>query len=671
MKTFRRPNKQLVKEFEPLLKKDFPRMLKRTVPLMFGHLVRITCSRSGFGGSNKEEVKRCFEEFASGYVRKMYSRIESSSDRKEKGLLLAAIYNIRFGGQSKILKDLIWGKTGDKDDTQLRVSAVHTAGWEAIILGNGLDFLLPIFADRSLDHELRISALELLLHTRPSASEIANVVATLYREPNYEVVNYAFTLFQRWAESLDPCERETGQIVKYFLKYLKQYSGYEADYGFGVSKTFERQFYKWKYGYGGAYTYYVVGSQKSFAPISFGAVMSSTMMNNAKSYFMGVHFRVEGLAKGIIKKIKTTDPGTWKLDDLKNILYGDMAIRERPDQPIRVQVTVTLKNVIVFHRFYDDDSAKPDGHIMQFVEQFKGLGDTYKINHQRALQLGGIIYEQPTPVGVPMATVSSITSLSSIRATVKRGSSRGLLYRDIEYDVHGFTQAMRATLIRHPMNKVTYGILNDRIYQVHKPGKIVAGVNVLKRELKLSISRPEYEHPYKIFMHSQTSVLARGNNVKGEYSDLKKNCPSCENRVIISKGPEYIKDRTIIDRESSKYGYAIKAEYFNCEMDIRRKNTFKHVFGAFLPYNKNPKTVANSIMMGIRQIRAFFIYFPKNEQCGAMLRYSQSQTNPTTAIELRITGGGEPNGEKFFFKGKKITLKALLKAKGTEDRSYR
>ena len=57
------------------------------------------------------------------------------------------------------------------------------------------------------------------------------------------------------------------------------------------------------------------------------------------------------------------------------------------------------------------------------------LGETYNINHQRAAQLGALVYEQPTMVGLPMASIISLTMVGDITATVKRGNHRGLLYR--------------------------------------------------------------------------------------------------------------------------------------------------------------------------------------------------------------------------------------------------
>lgn len=107
-------------------------------------------------------------------------------------------------------------------------------------------------------------------------------------------------------------------------------------------------------------------------------------------------------------------------------------------------------------------------------------------------------------------------------------------------------------------------------------------------------------------------------------------------------------------------------------MDISRGNTIKHLIGAFMPYNKSPKTLYNSIMMGFQQIRAFVYYFPKNEQCGSTLRFSQSKTNPVREIEILIRGKVDQNGERLFFRGRKWFIKALIKAKGEPaDRSYR
>merc|ERR1712241_2303 len=118
----------------------------------------------------------------------------------------------------------------------------------------------------------------------------------------------------------------------------------------------------------------------------------------------------------------------------------------------------------VVHRQYDDSDAEEGGKLKTFFSEFKDLGDQYNINYGRAINLASALYEQPSNLGVPMAFMASMTAVGSIHAKVKRGSSRGLLYRDIEYDINAFAQANRIAAI--PMQKATYGIVNDRIFHL-------------------------------------------------------------------------------------------------------------------------------------------------------------------------------------------------------------
>lgn len=166
--------------------------------------------------------------------------------------------------------------------------------------------------------------------------------------------------------------------------------------------------------------------------------------------------RIEGLSKGILRKFRKVDPETWKTSDLQKVLSGDMGIRERPDQKVNVQVTIRVKGTIVVHRQYDDSDSQDGGKLKTFFSEFQDLGDQYSVNYARAINLASALYEQPSNLGIPMAFMASMTAVGNIHAKIKRGSSRGLLYRDIEYDIMGFAQANRIAAI--PM-KVPMSIL--------------------------------------------------------------------------------------------------------------------------------------------------------------------------------------------------------------------
>jgi hypothetical protein len=666
----RRPNTQLVQEYEKLLTftgQGSERFVEMAIPLAFGHLVKTTCMRAG----DYPAIRECFGSFASKYVSKFWNDYKSATTREEKALALSVLQNIKFGGIAEKLKPLIYGQL-EGETSEMRSHAIWAAGWDAAITGNGIKYFMPIFADKSIDHEIRLSAVAMVFYSRPSSTDISTIMAILKTEKDYEVVNYVFTLMEKFANSINPCEQKTGETVKYFLKYLKQFSEYETDWGFGVSKTFQRQFHKAKFGYTGTYSFYSIGSHKSTTPLCMGMGISTNLFHTYENNMLGIHLRVEGLAKGLIRKFKTMDPSVWKTADLESILSSEMNIRERPDQPVRVAVMFMLKGTVVFHRLYDETSTKEGGKITQFIESLTGLDETYTINHQRVFQVGTLLYEQPTDIGIPMAYINGITTMADIKATVKRGILRGLIYRNVDYDVHFFTQGVNIMMVQNPARKVSYGIVQDRIYHAHFPRKLVLGLNPSRKELKISIERPAYNDPTLLMMHSQTAVIARGNNVAGTVKDLKQNCPSCESRVIVSKGPDAAVRRVFINRDNEKMGYNVQGEYFDCELDVSRSTTIGRAIAAFTPYNKNPKTLWTSIAMGVRQIRAFFIYFPKAEKCGALFRFSQSINNPVKEIEISLRAQADANGERMFFRGRKWMIRAVVKAIGdTATRSYR
>jgi len=346
------------------------------------------------------------------------------------------------------------------------------------------------------------------------------------------------------------------------------------------------------------------------------------------------------------------DPSAWKLSVLSNILKNDMNIRERPSQPVRVGYLVMLKGSIAFQGSFDDTDADEGGKLQEFLENMKAVGKN--INHQRLLNAIQVVVEQPTDMGVPAVYSTSLSGLFSVKAGGEMKQRRGMFILEGNYELNLFMQAQTKLMIETP--KASYGIGQDRVYHIHVPRKIVAGANPVKREVSISISRPELNDPALLLMHSQTSVQKV---VKGEV----------EKSALVSLGQP--KNRIIRDNDSSKWGYYFKGEYFDCEADAARSVTVPKLLGAFMPYNKNPRTPATSILMGFRQISSFMVLYPKAEKCGMFFRWSQSTVNPVKKIEVTLKGGKKPNGERMFLRGGKLTVSATLKAVGASVRAYK
>eukprot|EP00091_Calanus_sinicus_P001476 TRINITY_DN11467_c0_g1_i1.p1 TRINITY_DN11467_c0_g1~~TRINITY_DN11467_c0_g1_i1.p1 ORF type:complete len:184 (-),score=38.44 TRINITY_DN11467_c0_g1_i1:41-592(-) len=160
----------------------------------------------------------------------------------------------------------------------------------------------------------------------------------------------------------------------------------------------------------------------------------------------------------------------------------------KPDQPIKVEFQILLKDVVILHRMFDEKAAEKGGELKEFISSLQGSGNQYSLNYQRALQWGSAIYEQPTESGLPMAYASGLTTLASLEATVKRGLSRGVIFRDIDYDIHLNSQATTLMTFFVPTKRISYGIVQDRVYTAHSPDTFIIGVNIARRNLRLQIN---------------------------------------------------------------------------------------------------------------------------------------------------------------------------------------
>jgi len=366
------------------------------------------------------------------------------------------------------------------------------------------------------------------------------------------------------------------------------------------------------------------------------------------------------LAKGLIRKFKTMDPSAFKTADLIDIMKNQMNIFARPEQPVRVGYAIVLKGTVAFGGSIEIDDASQGGKMEELMSTFKGLGKS--INHQRILNPASLLVEQPTDMGFPAFYAASMHGLFSLKAQAERKQSQGMLYMEAKYDAHLFIQARNMMMVQVVGQKKMYGIVQDRVYHMHAPRELTAGVNPLRKEIKLSVSRPERDHPNMFMMHAETAVLAQSVAVP-DMQSVK--------RVVVSRGQDAARTRTVFSVDNSKLGLAAKFEYFDCEMDIDKSNTVGRSLYAFMPFNKYPRTPYNSIVMGMRQVSSFLLLFPRAEKCGIYAAYSQSSENPVRKVELSVRGNSEAKGEKLFLRGSKVSVKALLKAIGDTTRAYR
>jgi hypothetical protein len=352
-----RPTQKLVEEFKELMEFDGGDFVKMAAPLAYSILVRRTCERFQDADSD------CEDQLIKPAVEEAFAEFENVDivDIKELIKYMSLFTNFRWGGVHEILKPIMFGETDHKDLYSIRAKAIDAAA--PGIIKNGLEeeFFLPLIMDEYENHEVRIMAFNYLMMGHPSKTTFIKIVTDMYWERDYEVFNYIYTSFEKFATAQkQPCDHRTQELARYFLKYWKEHMWLRPKYTFGISKTYSRSFKDEKFGYGANFEYHTIGSHKASSPIAVFSEIKGTQFQGHEMQIFGFYVRVQGLGARVIKLFKDFDFFSKKenlnTDALKEILFEQMNIKEKSDEPLKLEIVLQMKNDIIFQQYWDEES---------------------------------------------------------------------------------------------------------------------------------------------------------------------------------------------------------------------------------------------------------------------------------------------------------------------------
>ena len=678
----RQPNKDLVKLYEDLL--DFSEcctdtFTKMAIPLAFSHLVRRTCElttphpyQKEVNANNKyaQEKRDCIDQLLNPYADRFFKKFESyqNEDHDELDHYMMVLYNLRWGKVYELLKPVAFGETKHKNNFAIRAQTIFAIASGAQEEGLVRETFMPIFLDSNENHEVRTAAFMVLVNGHVDSTMMSKITKAMIVERDSEVFNYVYTAFEKFAENWnEPCGTSLKEYATYFLKYWKQHMWMRPSYSFGISKTYGKVFTKEKYGYSGSVEVHTTGSHKSTTPLSIMFDIRAQHFGHHTMQVFGGYIRIQGLAKQLLEKVRQMtifNPQQWKVDELKSILFNEMKIRERPDEPVNVDLILMFKDNVVFQRHYDELSVGPGGSLYQFFMDFVSLGQEYNINSQRGLMWGSILYEQPTELGVPLNFMAGYTTLASLQAKVTRGQDSGALLRTLDYKLQTHSQALHSLSVFNPANKNVFYISQDRAYNLRFRNKLTGVLNLAKSQMRLTWERPEFGEPMTFWMHSQTRLSTRSDKLGNQQTELATSCPTCLSDYVLTKGPAYKQERYFANTDNEEWGFHLEGKYFDCEAEEAKSygQMFNVALEAFNPWTKQPHDLLTTVLMGVRQVQYFLLYYPKVESCGVGLAFSQSKYSPVDTVDITLTGQVKTihtpnkvtNGKKFNLDGEII-----------------
>jgi len=666
----RKPNKNLVEQWEGLLENEFAggKFSQMAAYMSFSHLVRRTCelaapqSYQKVDNDNNRFAQRkteCLEELLNPMIEKYFEEFLTieKDQMNELNKYISMFANFKWGKASELLFPIINGEDEESYPVSVRVNAMFAVYENVIENGEEIQYFLPLVLNTVEDPEIRITAFKYLMKGNPDASTFVKIFTNMLHEPCFEVFNYIYTSFEKMAYSWDiePCCKNQQKFARYYLKYWKEYMWVRPKYAFGMSKTFSRTFAQEKYGYSGSLEYSTIGHPDSPTPHVYEVEARSQQFEGHTMQLFGIKIRVKGLAEKIHKKFLEMYFENRSFDDLRDILFEQMGMQERRKKEFRFELTVSLKDTQIFQQSFNEDS------FVEFFEYLTSFRENFSFKRQLAFTMGSVLYEQPSDIGFPVAYYAGMTSTLNVNLNVNKGENanyvsddeNSLFFRILNYKLSYNGQVMSGMRVFH-QDKTSFSITQDNVYKHQASQWTKVAFNKPKKNLRIVFERPDYRKPASFVMHSQTSVTITTNKLGDVPTDLVKTCPTCQNELVLTRGDDHKTGRYFINQDSEEWGARIAGKYFDCELPeaSSQGEMFKILSEAFFQ-NKEPKDPITTLVMGFQQINAFLTFFPKVESCGLNFIWSQSKYHPVTQTEISLTGNIQDmqNGRRYSLSG--------------------
>ena len=628
------PVKALVEEFFKLVKSDLPHhqlpFTKSAIDLSYAHMVKKTCM-------DTMVQEKCFNDL---HTHEFIKRFEALSvdDHANLQHYMYVFYNLHGSDvlENK-LREVIFNVSPKKYDSALRTQAIFALASKALSKGAEVKYFLPIFLSRIESHEVRIAAFDILMSGKPTATVFNKIMTYMIYETDYEVFNYVYTAFEKYAtHNHEPCGQGRHAFAKYFIKYWKQHMWQKPKYSLGVSKTFSNVFTEQKYGYSGSMDVHTIGSYKTASPLSIMVDMSSQRFQSFNMQVFGTFIRMEGVAEKVVDKIKDfVFNGKFDFQKLKELLFTNMNIRQRPNVPAKVDFVVMMRNNVVFeYHLMDTEIMSVMNNLNKYFNKLTTIHDVFNFNKHFGLTWDMFLYEQPTDFGVPMAYVSGATSIAGFVGEARKDSG---LQGNIDFRLDLNTDNTDMMMVVHPDQKIRFTIQQKRTFKHQVRSGLTAGLDLSTKKLMVAVKIPEAETPFSVLGHSHTFLYTSDNKIAGDQIFLKKSCPTCLMKQIVSKKDEFRRNGDLLKSEFHEighlYGVELSGKLFDCEMSehFSPGHRFLSLLKPFSPLSTDTRSIFH-FFGGIRQVHSYLFFFPHIESCGANFLISKSVVEPVDEL---------------------------------------
>jgi hypothetical protein len=615
----RNPTENLLKELEGLVKDDLPKPNARIIEFAFASLLGRACKKTDCTKSG----------LLTKWVKKWSDKIDSSATWDEKTQAIIALRNINHVKSAEKLLVVVQDKNQERS---LRSAAM--SGLTPLIKTDPAVFkkkVLPIFFDRQEDSELRNGAVKWTLVAAPEESIFQEVAIYMWMEKDPEVKNFVKTLYKGLSGTTRPCLKHSGSWAKTAMQMLGPYEVKGKYSGSYVSDYHDSQ-----YNFGHMTVVNVQKNGHSIVPRTVYIGFSGQTAGYSSKY-LSVFLRLEGLGKTVASRIMSMTTGVIDFDDITEV-FNKIGVENREIDPLRIEIAVLLHNRVVAYHSADQKSITTIPQLMKKLGEMKSA--SYDKELVRMMLIGGITTERPNEMGIPVSTVSAVTSVAGIHAKVGSDKVGTAMSRNYEVRLNLNMHALSAVNNHLTPFGTAHSVEAVRTLRIRVPRKVSLGLDIKQQSINFVVSAPHEDDPMMAQIHA-TAVTAVHSDAPASMKDneivdlLHQTCPACKGLVMISKGEKYREERKLGSgyKYKSMEGISAGVKYYDCEKIHSRIHVLKQLRKFFGPENKNlggrfgrPLTLAR---LGFRYMLQTLFLSPSTETCGMKAWYKQDTTAPS------------------------------------------
>lgn len=554
--SIRNPSEQIVEQLLTLSKEDAVArspILKQSVLLTTGAVLNGLCGEQRDRLAREVSFERkhnmCPRQTKEKYSKILEELFERASNRYEKVLVLKTMANAGYDmlvfPLEKIIKD-------QREEPTIRVEAIEALR-QLPMPRKIQSILMPIYKNKQIQPEIRVSAFNQIMKTLPERSIIDQVAQQLEWEPSRQMAAFVYSALQGYAKSDIPCERTMAQDIEQSLRLARVPSRNMYD-----SLSAHPTLYSSKYYTGASINWAALFTNNSMLPSELSASLDTVLAGQWNKYLAQIGMSQKNIDQVLYQLIDRLDESeSWdevvvrgkrsasmRPAEVLRQLMQKMGIRQRRSEQKKAHamVYIRIQNLDYALLPIDEQSfaaiarhITKDGVInLSEIEKFLSRG--LRFNTDGATFLQEKSRTIPTSLGLPVEISSKTPTVASIQGELKIEFEPKNSKKIEGLRIRLATQPKLATShvvqmeVRSPVS--SSGVKMQHSLQVNVPVDVSIDVNWANKNLdiKSTIKSPEMNRRV-VLLYSRPSTYTRQENSE------QKMFSSSEKTVFIPEQP--------------------------------------------------------------------------------------------------------------------------------------